>query len=103
MRRIPMLALLVLLAACSDARRFTPEGWRQADPLDRHVYVGDLISRHLLIGKPRREVERLLGPGYKEGDRTSWNVGVNDQTGKPQVLQVDFGGGVATRATLRGR
>jgi hypothetical protein len=98
-----MLALLMLLAACSDARRFTPEGWRQADPLDRHVYVGDLISRHLLIGKPRREVERLLGPGYKEGGSTSWNVGVNDQTGKAQVLQVDFSGDVAVRATLRGR
>lgn len=102
MRRIPMLALLVLLAACSDARRFTPEGWRQADPLDRHVYVGDLISRHLLIGKPRREVELMLGPGYKEGDRTSWNVGVDDE-GKVQVLQVDFGGGLAIRATFKGR
>jgi hypothetical protein len=104
MRRIPMLAvlaMLVMLGACNDASRFSPESWRQADPLERHLFVDDLISRRLLIGKNSREINEMLGGGYREGSSTTWNIGVDPKSGRPQVLRVDFSNGVAVRAAVQ--
>lgn len=101
MRRILVLAVLLMLAACNDGSRFTAESWRQTDPLERHVFVSDLVSRRVLIGKSRREVEGMLGAGYRQLDSTSWNIGANPESGRPQMLRVDFSRGVAVRASVQ--
>ncbi|NUS61893.1 MAG: hypothetical protein HOQ01_13175 [Lysobacter sp.] len=104
MRRIPMLALfavVMLLSACNDGSRFTAESWRQADPLERHVFVNDLISRRVLIGKPRREVDMMLGGGYRQADYTTWNIGADPKSGRQQTLRVDFSKDVAVRASVQ--
>ena len=98
---LALLAVLVMLGACNDASRFSPEGWRQTDPLQRHVYVDDLISRRLLIGKSNREIYEMLGGGYREGDSMTWNIGADPKSGRTQMLRVDFANGVAVRASVQ--
>ena len=101
MQRILILALMLSLAACTGGdRRFTAEAWRQADPLDRGVFVDDLVARRLLVGKSRIDVIRMLGSGYAAGDTMTWNVGT-DESGRPRLLQVEFRDGVAYRASAR--
>jgi hypothetical protein len=101
MRRPLLLLSLLVLAACSDGRRFSPEAWRAEDPLRRNTFTADLLGRRLLIGKGQGEVYAMLGPSRTFGqDTASWNIGVDPQTGAPMVLQVDFRDGVATQATV---
>ncbi len=101
MRRSFLLLALMLLAACSDGRRFSPEAWAQEDRFDRHVFTSDLIARRLLIGKGWGEVHHMLGQGRTLGQEAStWDVGVDADTGAPIVLQVDFKDGVATHAAV---
>ena len=100
--RWPLLILfLMLLVACTDGRRFSPEAWRQEDQFQRDVFTADLIGRRLLIGKRWHEVNQMLGPGRTFGrEYSTWNVGLDAETGAPIVLQVDFRDGIATRAAV---
>ncbi|MUV14188.1 hypothetical protein [Noviluteimonas gilva] len=105
MRRPLLILSLVFLAAlfsgCTDGRRFSPEAWRQEDQFQRHAFTGDLLGRRLLIGKGWREVHQMLGPGRTFGrDVSTWNVGLDKETGTPIVLEVDFRDGIATHATV---
>ena len=93
--------LTAVLAACTDGRRFSPEAWRQEDQFDRNAFTADLIARRLLIGKRRFEVHQMLGPGRTYGqEMATWNVGRDEKTGAPIVLEVDFRDGIATRASV---
>ena len=101
MRRPLLVLSLLLLAACSDGRRFSPEAWRAEDPLRRNTLTSDLLARRLLIGKGEGEVYEMLGPSRSFGrDTATWNIGVDAQTGAQMVLQVDFRDGVATQAAV---
>src|SRR4051812_32710797 len=102
-RPLPFFALqvlaVVLLGACSDGRRFSPEAWRQEDQFERTAFTSDLIARRLLIGKQWHEVNAMLGQGRALGPEAStWNVGMDKETGEAIVLEVDFRDGFATRA-----
>ncbi|MGO4551904.1 hypothetical protein AB4059_12480 [Lysobacter sp. 2RAF19] len=101
MRRSLLILGLLLLAACSDARRFSPEAWAQEDRFQRQAFTSDLIARRLLIGKGWGEVQHMLGPGRTRGhEMCTWDVGLDEDTGAPIVLQVDFKDDVATRASV---
>ena len=101
MRRLLFVVLLpILLAACGDERRFSPEAWAQTDPMERSAFTGDLISRRLLIGKSWTEVLGMLGSAREfSTDSATWVVGV-DERNRPMVLQVDFQDRKAIRARV---
>ena len=101
MRRILLIALFVLLSACNDGSRFTPEAWRQADAMERHQFTADLLGRRLLIGKNRHEIDRMLGLGYRQADSSTWKVGADPKTQRLEVLRVDFKDEIAVRAELQ--
>lgn len=46
---------------------FSRERWLSAAQNDRHVFWKDLERRRVLVGLPREEVERLLGPPDSSG------------------------------------
>jgi len=96
-----LLLALLLLSACSDGRRFSPEAWAQEDRFQRQEFTSDLIARRLLIGKGWGEVQHMLGPGRTRGKEVStWDVGIDEKTGAPIVLQVDFKDDIATHASV---
>jgi hypothetical protein len=98
---LPVFAVAMLLSACNDGSRFTSESWRQADPLERHVFVADLISRRVLIGKSSREIYEMLGGGYRQGDSMTWNVGADPKSGRQQALRVDFSRDVVVNVSVQ--
>src|SRR6476660_9650302 len=71
MRRSMLILALLLLSACSDGRRFSPEAWAQEDRFQRQAFTSDLIARRLLIGKGWSEVQNMLGPGRTRGTEVS--------------------------------
>jgi hypothetical protein len=95
--------LLLPLAACTQGdRRFTSESWRATDPLQRSVFVDDLVARRVLVGKQQRDVYAMLGaPDYRGAEFSTWTVGTRADGGQVLILQVDFREGTAIKATQR--
>jgi hypothetical protein len=68
-RRLPLgLIGLVLLAACDRSPvPFVSNDWKKGNAATRGAMADDLIRSGHLVGKPRNEVEALLGPpDYRE-------------------------------------
>jgi adenine-specific DNA methylase len=74
--------LSCLTFACnSSATTFNSSDWKAAKDVDRHIYVNDLLSKGILIGKTKSEVIDLLGKS-------------NPYTKTPDTLEyvIKFGG-----------
>jgi len=67
---------LALLSACDrDPLPFVSSEWKKGSVSTRGAMTGDLIRSGRLIGRPRDEVEALLGPpDYRDARVFSYDV-----------------------------
>jgi hypothetical protein len=49
------------ISSNSNTKTFNSTDWKAAKEVDRHVYVNDLLSKNILIGKTKSETIDLLG------------------------------------------
>src|SRR2546426_8509714 len=71
MKRISLLtifAAVIVLSSCSPSPKpFDSRRWKDGNPSDRGAMVQDILDRKSLIGKPRSDIQDLLGkPDYMQ-------------------------------------
>jgi len=71
-----LLLFVVVASSCTTpSRPFDSADWKRSDATNRGAMSEDLITRKLLIGKSRAEVEALLGkPDRQDADDLDYTV-----------------------------
>lgn len=103
MRKYLLIFFALLTVSCDKGEKFSVESWQSATDQKRYLYVGDLISRNLVLDQSTSEIELLLGaPSYKSDDYWTYVISTEPHGFNAiRVLQINFESGVATSAFVR--